>query len=132
MAISTPLPKAFEYRRCLAKFSFNSRLYYYIQKSHSIGTASLTMHSTIKNSALSLASRAIISLTTPSATPRTATSYIASPRLLPSIYRAILSSSLVYKAYLTVQDLYIRYAPCKSIHLVKLVLKIRVASYLTV
>ena len=111
IATLTPLPKAFEYRYCLAEFSSNSQLYYYVRESHGKKIVSSTVYSTVKNSASSSASR-IIS---------------------PPIYRAVLSPPPVYqatlKAYLIVQNLYMRYASLKSIHSA---LKIRVASYLIV
>ena len=110
----------FECRYCSAGFSFNSQLYQHIRESHS------------KKNAPS-ASRAIVPLAISLTTSRAAIYRVASPRLLPSIYRAILPSPSAYKAYLTIQDLYMRYASLKSIHLAKLAPKlIRIASYLTV
>ena len=108
--ISTPLPKAFECRRCLAEFSFNSQLHRHIRESHSIGTASSTIHSAFKNSA----------------SPHT-----TRPATPPPTYRAISPPPPAYKAYLTIQDLYIRYAPLKSIHSAPK-LAPNTASYLTV
>ena len=136
MAILIPLFKVFEYRYYLAKFLFNLQLYRYIQKSYSIETALLTIYSIYKSLTLFLASRVIIrSLTIPLITSRAAMSYTTSLRLLSPIYRAISPSSPIYqntsKAYLIVQDLYIRYVPLKFIYLA-LKLALKIASYLIV
>ena len=142
IAISTPLSKAFECRRCSAEFSFNSQLHRHIRESHSIGTASSTVHSAFKNSAPSSASRAIVPLATPLTSPRAAINHTANrattrPATPPPTYRAVSPPPPVYqatpKAYLTVQDLYMRYASLKFIHPAKLAPKsTRTASYLTV
>ena len=84
-----------------------------------MGKASSNVHSAFKNSAPSSANRV-----SPPATP-------------PPTYRAVSPPPPIYqatpKAYLTVQNLYMRYAPLKSIHPAKLAPKsTRIASYLTV
>ena len=101
IAISTPLSKAFECRRCSAEFSFNSQLYRHIRESHSIGTALSTVHSVFKNSALSLASRAIVLLAIPLISSRVAINHTANRATIrsatsPSIYRAVLPPSSIY------------------------------------
>ena len=146
MAILTPLLKAFECRYCLAGFSFNLQLYQHIRESYSKKNASIAIvaKTTTTYTRSPSASRAIVSLTTSLITSRIAVSriassyiaYLASPHIirpvtLPLIYRAILPPSLVYKAYLIVQNLYMRYAPLKSI-LLALKLARNTTSYLTV
>ena len=132
----------FECRYCLAKFLSNSQLYYYIRESHGKKTVLLIVHSVVKNSAPSSASRIILFLSIPLATFVT-TSYVQianratlRPVTLSSIYRTISPPLSIYqatsKAYFIVQDLYMRYVPLKFIYLAKLVSKTCVASYLTV
>ena len=94
IAILTPLSKAFECRRYLAKFSFNPQLYRYIRESHSIGIASLTIYSTFKNLARLYLTYQATQWTANRATIRLVT--------LSPIYRTISPSLLAYKAYLIV------------------------------
>ena len=83
------------------------------------------MYSIFKNLAISRITSPYIAYLAISHTIRLATP--------PPIYRAILPPPLAYKAYLIVQNLYMRYAPLKSIYPAKLALKlIRIASYLIV
>ena len=52
----------FEYRRCLAKFLFNSQLYYYIRESHSKKIVLSTVYSIFKNLASPHTTRLVIIL----------------------------------------------------------------------
>ena len=65
---------AFECRHCSAEFSSNSQLHHYIRESHDKKTVLSTVHSAVKNSAPSSASRIIPPLSTPLAISAT-TSY---------------------------------------------------------
>ena len=93
VAILTPLPKVFEYRRYLAEFLFNSRLYYHIRKSYNIGIALLTIYSIVKNTAISYI--AISRIANPQIA-YLANPYIIRPATSSPIYRAISPPSPIY------------------------------------
>ena len=142
VAITTPLPEAFECRRCLAEFSSNSQLHKHIRESHSKKTAaerSAASSTTSADksqppecSASSLnpnetnPSPPATTQIAPPATPRksaplsvdqvTPQAAASGPVTPPPTYRAVSPPPPTYetKNYLTMADLYMRYAPLKS------------------
>ena len=108
IATSTPLSIVFECYRYLAKFSFNSQLYYYIYKSTivtivpktSIVVVEIAIILRSTKLASSLASRVIASLTTPLTNPYIAISYIAIS-YVASPYTANLARSHIIRLAIT-------------------------------
>ena len=108
MAITTPLLKAFECRRCFVEFSSNTKLYQYIRETYGKKTPTSVTKSIAPYKYIATLK------TSPSSSPLSEYRAVSPPS---PIYENITTSVTPPppKTYLTVTDLYMRYAPLKSV-----------------